>query len=100
MNAFGFKEPLRLHTWFFWKQSKHLGFMSAMFNQNQLKRHTTTAFKNKVKSVTTASWDMTSFQAYWNLALSASAPLLLNLLKTLKPNKTHNQSNSEVTYHF
>lgn len=60
MNAFGFKEPLRSHTWFFWKQSKHLGFMSAMFNQNQLKRHTTTAFKNKVKSVTTASWDMTS----------------------------------------
>lgn len=98
MNAFGFKEPLKSHTWSFWKQSEESGFVSAMFIQNQLKRHTTTALKNKVKSVTTESWDMASL----GLLESSSISICSSTIKPIKnpeTNKTHNQSNSEVTYH-
>lgn len=73
--------------------------MSAISNQNQLKRRNTIAFNNKVKSVTTASWDMTSLGSLESSSISICSPTT-NPIKPSKPNKIHNQSNSEVTNHF
>lgn len=86
---FGLKEPLRSHTWFFWKQFAHSSFISAISNQNQLKRHNTIAFKNKVKTVTTASRDMTSVGSLESSSISTCS-------STTDPIKTsQNQQNTQ-----
>ena len=65
--------------------------MCSMFNQNELKRDTTTTFKYKMKSVTTASWDMASLGSLESRSISICFSLPLNPFK-----KQNAQTNNQI----